>query len=84
MEAPKYTIYELLEAMVERIGWQSEAQKLDMLAVVYAAKEVNAVGVIGTMMACPHNDTQVQIKKVSYSSYPQTVVVCVDCGRTMG
>lgn len=83
METPRYTIYELLEALVERTGWQSEAQKLDMLKVVYAAKANNALGVIGTMMACSHHNTHTENRIVGNTQYRQPVSVCNDCERTV-
>lgn len=83
-DPPRYTIYELLEALVERTGWQSEAQKLDMLDVVTAAKANNALGVIGTMMACSHHNTSEKRIMTGHSQYSQLSRVCDDCGRIVG
>ena len=82
-EVPRYTIYELLEALVERTGWPTEAMKLDMLSVVHAAKANNALGVIGTMMACSHHNTKEDYRVDGFSRYPRLMRVCADCGRAI-
>lgn len=79
MAEPKYTIYELLMMLVERTGWQSEQIKLDLMDVVREAEKYNAIGVIGKMMACKHENIEYRLE--ANGSYMRQTVVCTGCGR---
>lgn len=79
---PKYTVYELLEMLVERTGWPSERIKLDLLDVVYRAREMNALGVLGVMLSCQHPE-EAKVETSTGSYYARTIIVCDDCKRVM-
>lgn len=53
-----YTLYDLLRALIERVGWPTEAEKR---AAVDSVNEAEAMGVLGTMakqLACPHESVR--------------------------
>lgn len=82
----KYTIYEALEQMVERIGWSSEQQKLDVLDALRAVSRNNGLGVMSTYMACEHPQSEWQRISTStggWQSAVRTEMRCGLCGRKM-
>lgn len=82
-EPTKYTLYEVLEMMIERTSWNSEQTKLDALETVRAAKANNALGIITQMLACNHPEEERQAKVIPGYYSRLTQVYCGLCGRIM-
>lgn len=75
----KYTIYEVLEILVERANLPSEQQKLDMLTTIRTVQEVGGFGVMATLKACIHPE---EYRQTMYLNRVP-VEVCGDCGRKL-
>lgn len=86
--AVKYTVYEMLREMINRTGWQTEEMKNDMLNTLSEAENMNALGIISTILACSHpadrrGNTGIRTQARYGGGYYDTPGddICLECGR---
>lgn len=77
MSPAKYSLYELLTMVIERVPWASEQIRLDLLDTVRIAEANNVFGVVADIHNCQHEN---QGWKWSGQA---TRLWCNDCGRWM-
>lgn len=78
----RYTVYDLLESLVNNTLWKSEQDRTDMAGVVADLRSRNAFGVMATMGVCEHRTTdQRYIHTGPASGY--LAEFCVDCGKEL-
>jgi hypothetical protein len=72
-----YSIYELLEILVMRVGWSSQAEQAKAFDSVRKFREVNLFGNMAQIVACDHTSTEeVWVNRAVRFR-------CLDCGRML-
>lgn len=78
-----HSLYDILERLVERVTWSSEAEKVQMLASVEEARKSAALGARVTEMECAHVAEVIErrIPGPSMTFSIQRIDRCSKCGR---
>lgn len=66
-----YDLYTLLDTMIDRLAWPSEAEKMAAHASVQKYRDVSLFGNMALIIQCLHEDVVGPNR------------VCRDCGRTV-
>lgn len=80
MEPLKRSIYDVLETLINRVVWATEAEKIEAITTINHLRKVGGLGYGATLGVCPH-PTEARSTRYKGTTYIKTsMAYCQECG----